>query len=100
MDRTGKLLGSIEGNTLIGMRGRALIRTMVYSFAGVGAAVTMEVGAISSIADVGATSHDQRSVPFAVGEIDRNSFHDGKRGSSHALLTGARFRLQICHRQR
>jgi integrase len=39
-----KLLDSIESNTLIGLRDRALIGTMVYSFARVGAAVTMKVG--------------------------------------------------------
>ncbi len=39
-----ELLDSIESNTLIGRRDRALIGTMVYSFARVGAAVTMRVG--------------------------------------------------------
>jgi integrase/recombinase XerD len=39
-----KLLDSIESTTLIGLRDRALIGTMVYSFARVGAAVTMKVG--------------------------------------------------------
>ncbi len=39
-----KLLDSIESNTLIGLRDRALIGTMVYSFARVGATVTMRVG--------------------------------------------------------
>ena len=39
-----KLLDSIESNTLIGVRDRALIATMVYSFARVSAAVTMHVG--------------------------------------------------------
>ena len=39
-----KLLDSIESNTLIGLRDQALIGTMVYSFARVGAAVTMKVG--------------------------------------------------------
>ena len=39
-----QLLDSIESNTLIGLRDRALIGTMVYSFARVGAAVTMKVG--------------------------------------------------------
>ena len=39
-----KLLDSIESNTLIGLRDRALIGTMVYSLARVGAAVTMKVG--------------------------------------------------------
>jgi integrase/recombinase XerD len=39
-----KLLDSIESNTLIGLRDHALIGTMVYSFARVGAAVTMKVG--------------------------------------------------------
>ena len=39
-----KLLDSIESNTLIGLRYNALIGTMVYSFARVGAAVTMKVG--------------------------------------------------------
>ncbi len=39
-----KLLDSIESNTLIGLRDRALIGAMVYSFARVGAAVTMKVG--------------------------------------------------------
>ena len=38
------LLDSIETNTLIGMRDGALIGVMVYSFARVGAAVTMRVG--------------------------------------------------------
>jgi site-specific recombinase XerD len=39
-----KLLDSIESNTLIGLRDRALIGIMVYSFARVGAAVTMKIG--------------------------------------------------------
>ena len=39
-----KLLDSIESTTLIGLRDRALIGTMVYSFARVGAAITMKVG--------------------------------------------------------
>jgi integrase/recombinase XerD len=39
-----KLLDSIETTTLIGLRDRALIGVMVYSFARVGAAVTMQVG--------------------------------------------------------
>ena len=39
-----QLLDSIESDTLIGLRDRALIGTMVYSFARVGAAVTMKVG--------------------------------------------------------
>ena len=39
-----KLLDSIESNTLIGLRDRALIGTMVYSFSRVSAAVTMKVG--------------------------------------------------------
>jgi hypothetical protein len=39
-----KLLDSIETNTLIGPRDRALIGTMVYSFARVGATITMKVG--------------------------------------------------------
>src|SRR5260370_886043 len=39
-----KLLDSIESNTLIGPRDRAPIGTMVYSFARVGATVTMRVG--------------------------------------------------------
>jgi site-specific recombinase XerD len=39
-----KLLDSIESDTLIGLRDRALIGVMVYSFARVGAAVTMRVG--------------------------------------------------------
>jgi site-specific recombinase XerD len=39
-----KLLDSIESNTLIGLRDRALIGTMVYSFARVGAAIGMKVG--------------------------------------------------------
>ncbi len=43
-DEARKLLDSIESNTLIGLRDRALIGTMVYSFARVGAAVTMRVG--------------------------------------------------------
>jgi site-specific recombinase XerD len=38
-----KLLDSIESDTLIGLRDRALIGVMVYSFARVGAAVTMRV---------------------------------------------------------
>jgi site-specific recombinase XerD len=38
------LLDSIESSTLIGRRDRALIGTMVYSFARVGATVTMRVG--------------------------------------------------------
>jgi site-specific recombinase XerD len=38
------LLDSIESNTLIGLRHRALIGTMVYSFARVGATITMKVG--------------------------------------------------------
>jgi site-specific recombinase XerD len=39
-----KLLDSIEITTLIGLRDRALIGRMVYSFARVGATVTMRVG--------------------------------------------------------
>jgi integrase len=39
-----KLLDSIETTTLIGLRDRALIGVMVYSFARVGATVTMRVG--------------------------------------------------------
>src|SRR5260370_18308077 len=39
-----KLLDSIESNTLSGVRDRALTGTMVYSFARVGATVTMKVG--------------------------------------------------------
>jgi integrase/recombinase XerD len=39
-----KLLDSIESDTLIGQRDRALIGTMVYSFARVGAAIGMKVG--------------------------------------------------------
>jgi site-specific recombinase XerD len=44
-----KLLDSIETTTLIGLRDRALIGVMVYSFARVGAAVAMRVGAFSNI---------------------------------------------------
>src|SRR5262249_2984206 len=43
-DEARKLLDSIESNTLIGLRDRALIGTMVYSFARVGAAIGMKVG--------------------------------------------------------
>ncbi|MBV8894452.1 MAG: tyrosine-type recombinase/integrase, partial [Acidobacteria bacterium] len=43
-DEARKLLDSIESNTLIGLRDRALIGTMVYSFARVGAAITMKLG--------------------------------------------------------
>ena len=39
-----QLLDSIESSTLIGLRDRALIGLMVYSFARVGAAVTMQGG--------------------------------------------------------
>jgi len=39
-----QLLDSIEGDTLIRLRDRALIGTIVYSFARVGAAVAMKVG--------------------------------------------------------
>jgi integrase/recombinase XerD len=39
-----QLLDSIESNTLIGLRDRALIGLMIYSFARVGASVTMTVG--------------------------------------------------------
>ncbi len=39
-----RLLDSIESDTLIGLRDRALIGLMVYSFARVGATVTMRVG--------------------------------------------------------
>ena len=39
-----KLLDSIETTTLIGLRDRALVEVMVYSFTRVGAAVTMRVG--------------------------------------------------------
>ncbi len=39
-----KLLDSIQSNTLIGLRDQALIGIMVYSFARVGATVTMKVG--------------------------------------------------------
>ncbi len=42
-EETRKLLDSIESNTLIGLRDQ-LIGTMVYSFARVGATVTMKVG--------------------------------------------------------
>src|ERR1700730_3221278 len=42
--RSRKLPDSIGSNTLIGVRDRALIGTMVYSFARVGATVTMKVG--------------------------------------------------------
>jgi len=38
------LLDSIESDTLIGLRDRALIGTMVYSFARVGAAINMKIG--------------------------------------------------------
>jgi integrase len=37
------MLDSIETTTLMGLRDRALIAVMVYSFARVGAAVTMRV---------------------------------------------------------
>jgi integrase/recombinase XerD len=43
-EQARQLLDSIESNTLIGLRDRALIGTMVYSFARVGAVVTMKVG--------------------------------------------------------
>jgi integrase len=43
-EETRKLLGSIDTTTLMGQRDRALIGTMLYSFARVSAAVTMEVG--------------------------------------------------------
>jgi site-specific recombinase XerD len=43
-----QLLDSIESNTLIGLRNRALIGMMVYSFARVGATVTMKGGAVSA----------------------------------------------------
>jgi integrase/recombinase XerD len=43
-DEARKLLDSIETTTLIGLRDRALIGTMVYSFARVGAAIGMKVG--------------------------------------------------------
>jgi integrase/recombinase XerD len=39
-----QLLDSIESNTLIGLRDRALIGLMIYSFARVGASITMTVG--------------------------------------------------------
>lgn len=39
-----KLLDSIESNTLIGLRDRAFIGAMVYSFARVGAVVTVKAG--------------------------------------------------------
>jgi site-specific recombinase XerD len=39
-----KLIDSIESDTLIGLRDRALIGMMVYSFARVGATITMKVG--------------------------------------------------------
>ena len=39
-----QLLDSIESDTLIGLRDRALIEIMVYSFARVGAAVAMKSG--------------------------------------------------------
>ena len=39
-----KLLDAIESNTLIGLRDKALIGTIVYSFARVGATVSMRVG--------------------------------------------------------
>jgi len=43
-EKARKLLDSIETTTLIGIRDRALIGVMVYSFARVGAAVAMRVG--------------------------------------------------------
>jgi integrase/recombinase XerD len=43
-DEARKLLDSIESNTFIGLRDRALIGTMLYSFARVGAVITMKVG--------------------------------------------------------
>jgi integrase len=46
-----QLLDSIESNTLIGLRDRALIGVMVYSFARVGAAVAMNGGDLFSIAN-------------------------------------------------
>jgi len=39
-----KLLDTIESDTLIGLRDRALIGTMVYSFARVAATISMKVG--------------------------------------------------------
>jgi hypothetical protein len=47
------LLDAIESTTLIGLRDRALIGMMVYSFARAGATVTMKVGDTSSIANAG-----------------------------------------------
>jgi integrase/recombinase XerD len=44
VEEARKLLDSIESNTLIGLRDRALVGTMVYSFARVGAKVSMRVG--------------------------------------------------------
>jgi site-specific recombinase XerD len=44
-----KLLDALESNTLIGLRDQALIGMMVYSFARVGATVTMKVGTTSAI---------------------------------------------------
>jgi len=43
-EQARQLLDSIESNTLIGLRDRAVIGAMVYSFARVGAVVTMKVG--------------------------------------------------------
>jgi integrase/recombinase XerD len=43
-EQARQLLDSIESDTLIGRRDRAFIGTMVYSFARVGAVVTMKVG--------------------------------------------------------
>jgi len=40
---TRRLIGSIETDTLVGLRDRALIATMVYSFARISAAVGMDV---------------------------------------------------------
>src|SRR5690242_15953557 len=43
-DEARQLLDSIDTTTLIGLRDRALIGVMVYSFARVGAALGMKVG--------------------------------------------------------
>src|SRR5205823_9266038 len=50
-DEARKLLDSIESDTLIGLRDRALIGTMVYSFALVGGRADSEPSTIEHVAE-------------------------------------------------
>jgi integrase/recombinase XerD len=73
-----KLLESIESNTLIGLRDRALIGAMVYSFARVSAAVTIRVGDLFQhrqrlwlrLHEKGGKRHEVPSHPSLEGYLD------------------------------